>query len=705
MGQPRKYGVIKDMDSAARFINDLNTAGDSSIGIASEYLDAESEAAAWAELSASGQVNETVTDEAMKFLFQSITVGASSDTVQTAQALRITNNDPNHVLLYVQPYDTSIGVPVTRIYVKQVHEIGGLSITQLGNINSNGWAPAVAYEITSTKGGDILCKLAWCTEDCPTEERALKKIFACLPIHCYLAKIEGSGGSQTCTIAHAGVNHSAAIFGAKAPCGGFVLHKMTKPDKSNGRYGLTIFSIDGTPLYSWCGNGGAPTVVQNGRPVYVNMGNTNGGVGRHIVEASGFEDPPIKVGVLGPMFCTSVGDVAEHAKWMQQGPHDYSYFDNTGHISMSKGRNAETVYLADHGIFLYDGTVDEYATDNKSLPSNKPQNAAVIVKPIVPVPVPYQEEFSGYYDPVGLSTSGWASAAEGDNDIVFFGGVEVKKDLILGEQYARFVISSDAFSYGLADARIDIPDKSEQTGYAETTLIMVGRTQATCGSNGWYLAASCGLFSIDHVAFTEGAAYSMLFAAGPSTNGQAVNKGSGLQIVGSTYSKNYEASSGTGSVPPINDGTMRYISVLRMKWNTPDEANICGCVIYDTVNSSGTASVVLDPYRHGSIAQLANTGRHWNAILSLGAMVDHTGSGNAAYKNMRAERQIGGTYGLVHAEGYGYNNTYLDMTNDIYWVGYKGNASRDNLMSQLTYLKNRFFVTTKDLPLPTIPNL
>lgn len=704
MGQPRKYGVIKDMTTAARFINDLNTAGDSSVGIASEYLDEESEAAAWAELIASGQVNETVTDEAMKFLFQSITVGAGSDAVQSSQALRITNNDPNHVLLYVQPYDTSLSIPVTRIYVKQEHEIGGVSVTQLGNINSNGWAPAVAYEITSTKEGDILCKLAWCSVDCPTEERSLKKIFACLSIHCYVAKLEGTGTSRTCTLAHGGVNHSAAIFGAKAPCGGFLLHKMSNPDKANGRYGLTIFSIDGTPLYSWCGNGGAPTVMQDGMPVYVNMGGAYGGIGRHIVEASSFEDPPIKVGVLGPIFCTSVGDVAAKARWMQQGPHDYSYFDNTGHISMSKGRNAEAVYLADHGVFLYDGTVDEYTTDNKSLPSNKPQNAAVIVKPIVPDPVPYPEEFGGYYDPIGLSSSGWASAGENDDDILFFGGVEVRKDDINGENYARFVISADSFSYGLADAVVDIPSRDDQSGeYMETALIIVGRTSASTGSNGFELAASGGLFSTEHTAFTSGAGYSMMYNAGPTINNQLFAYGSGLQT-GNDYQRRYEASNGIGDVPPINDGTMRYISVLRMKWMPSSEPQITGCIFYDTLSNNENVSVVIDPYRHSRLAQLPTGTRHWNCMLALGCMVDHTGSGNAVYKNMRTQFQFG-SYELVHAEGYGYSDRHLDMTNDIYWVGYKNKSSNSSLMSQLTYLKNRFFVTTRDVNLPTIPNL
>lgn len=701
MGQPRKYGVIKDMDTAALFINALNTSGDSSIGIASEYLDKEAEAKAWAELAVNGEVNETVSDEAMKYLFQSMTVGTAADVIQTSQALRITNNDPNHVLLYVQPYDTSLGVPVTRIYIKQQHIVGGDSITQLGSINSNGWAPAVAYEITQTKEGDILCKFAWCSTECPTDEKSLKKIFSCLSIHCYLAKIEGTGANEKCVIAHAGVNHSAAVFGAKAPCGGFVLHKMANPNKSNGRYGLTVFSVDGTPLYSWCGNGGSPAVVADGRPMYVNWGSRNGGVGRHIVEASGFEDPPIKLGVLGPIFCTSVGDVAVRAKWMQQGPHDYSYFDKSGHISMSKGRNAESVYFADHGIFLYDGTVDDYTTDNKTLPSNKPQNAVVTVKPMPTDPIPYEAEFPGYYDPIGLSASGWASAGD-DNDINFFGGVQVLSDSANGENFARFVTSADAFSYGLAEVAIDIPSQTEQTDSLETTLIVVGKTNITASSSNWHYAASHGIFSTDHVAFTYQRAYSMLCNLGPQVQGQqySYNHGDSWSTTGSTQQR-YEYTRGRVN-GMINDGTVRYISILRMLWTKYGEPRIVGCIIYDVPNSSGTASAIADP--NSRLGQLIVEARHWNAMLALGCMVDHTSSGNAAYKNMRTNWGASG-YELVHGEAYGYGGFYLNQVNDIYWVGYKDKATNANLMSQLTYLKNRFFVTTKNLPVPTIPNL
>lgn len=485
-GQPRYYGVIKDSDTAIKFINAINDCmSDDGKGVLSSYISEHAATVAMNVLYQRGTINEVLTSDAQSMVFTDLTLNAagSSSTPEGANDCCITI--AKNLFLVVRPYNSSLGTPVTRLFIKHTYkpETGDpiTTVMDLGQLNSDNRACACAYEVTKTKSYDILVKLAWCGPDTATSRKGLEKIFACLNVNCYQGTIE----SSVCYLIPTRTQHSEVVFGYKAPYGGFVLHKMNDKDKAGSVYGITIFNTDGTPLYTWAGNAMPFTIVKNGQACYVNMSGNRSGLGKHIVEATE-EYAPIQMAVMAPIFCPSVNDSAALAKWIQQSPHDYSYFDRSGHVSMNKGKEAETAWFVDHGICLWDGYASDYDTNGETIPDSNPLNLAAIYRPDIPNKIPYADDFTVYLDgQAGLSTTEWMSAND-DSDMIFSGGVSVGTDAVTGKNYVRLPNSTAAYGYGKLDFAVDLDHdangndiKNGGSTVNRTVLLVCGRLNIT----------------------------------------------------------------------------------------------------------------------------------------------------------------------------------------------------------------------------------
>lgn len=302
------------------------------------------------------------------------------------------------------------------------------TVFHLGSNNSNGNAPAVAYEITTTQSKDTLVKLAWCPADAPSSEKELKNHFTQWDICCYGTKIEGIAGARTLAVTNS-KSHTADDFGAGGPIGGFIIHKM-----KNGtyKYGISVFNTDRSPLYTWS---------DNARPwdEFDSTGETprnvnHGGIGRLISKKTISEDSEetiLKMAVLAPIFCPAANDQADTAKWMPQGLYDYSYFDKTGHIYLKKSddmADSTPVFFADHGVYLLDGGLGGYQLTDRSLPESYAINTSVIERPVIPVEMPGSEGMWAYFDcKAGLSESGWLNYRD-TNDMLFTNGPVINSD-------------------------------------------------------------------------------------------------------------------------------------------------------------------------------------------------------------------------------------------------------------------------------------
>lgn len=297
-------------------------------------------------------------------------------------------------------------------------------------INSNNAAKYIAYEITSTYSGDALIKIA--TTDgngFPAEEDSLQRFlqvrFTQMNIKAYKAWAE----SDTAYIAHVdGDARHKAFNSVSGVYGGFVIHQMKKESSATTiydegsdsvtAYGLTIFWTDGTPLYTWSDSSEPwDTVTEAG------WGGVNRQIGRtvhgnRVDPEDSDSDPIIKMGALGPIFCPSMNDVAKYAKWMVQGPHDYSYFDNSGHLYLkglgetsALGNSNDNVFFMDYGIALWDGPLSNFTLSNKSIPDIYPDNEGLYIRPYIENLIPYGGvHMQAYFDgKKGLNPTVWQS--------------------------------------------------------------------------------------------------------------------------------------------------------------------------------------------------------------------------------------------------------------------------------------------------------
>lgn len=311
------------------------------------------------------------------------------------------------------------------------------TVFHLGSNNSNGYAPAVAYEITTTQSKDTLVKLAWCPADTPSSEKELKSHFTQWDICCYSTIIEGIAGARTLAVTN-GKSHTADDFDAGGPIGGFVIHKM-----KNGsyKYGISVFNTDGSPLYTWSDNARPWDEFDSTGEIPRNV--NQGGIGRLISKKTVSEDSEetiLKMAVLAPIFCPAANDQADTAKWMPQGLYDYSYFDKTGHIYLKKSddmADSTPVFFADHGVYLLDGGLGGYQLTDRSLPESYAINTSVIERPKSPSWLTGYFRFVAVFDCLdGLSTSGWLNTIEGGSgyDMNYIG-----TPIINNDSSARFI--------------------------------------------------------------------------------------------------------------------------------------------------------------------------------------------------------------------------------------------------------------------------
>lgn len=331
------------------------------------------------------------------------------------------------------------------------------SDTLLRQTNDNNFAPYLAYEITRTESGDVLVKIAGSA----IETEPVASDFVGLSIKSYGPTRGGVITTMT--------THTANYFGAAATYGGFVLHAMKNGDAT---VGLTLFRPEGNPLFTFID--GAPNIQErvtgdNGNDVFPN---TNSAINRVVEERLRQEakdgektdtrnsNSIIKMGVLAPIFSPGSGTaIAKYAKWMIQGPHDYSYFDRTGHIYI-----AGNYYFVDYGICLHDGSNGKKYTNAQGfLPGTIVHSMPNYIRPEPDIWIPYRNGLDLYFDSkAGLTEDSWKNCM-GEKDMIFSGSPSINAD-----GSVRFAISSTP-SYGyIPDAPVlsDFDSKGFVTYFA-----------------------------------------------------------------------------------------------------------------------------------------------------------------------------------------------------------------------------------------------
>lgn len=695
MSQPRKYGVIKDKASAVAFINDLNqSVPDGAIGLLSEYLVASSLTTVMAALVSGGIVNEIVSGDAVDVLLGDLTITAgnavTSDISKDSDCvIRLADR----VYFVVKPYDAQAGIPVTQVFIKHVYEREGISyaeVAHLGHPNSNGVACALAYEITQTSGGDGDCmvKLAWCVPETEGSEKALGKIFSAMTINCYLAKIE----ENKCVIRTAGVSHNNYVFGAGGPCGGFVLHAMNDGSKSGSKFGLTIFNTDGSPLYTWCANSEPFSDVSNGSACNVNMY----GLGRHFEEATE-NSQPIKVAVMAPIFCPSVNDTAKTAKWLQQSPHDYSYFDRSGHICMTKHKENDMVWLVDHGLCLYDGNADQYTTKGETVPDSNPSNLALVTRPIFPDTIPYADDFTGYFDAEGGVENGvWMSANSFDDMVL--NGAELMVDPGNGKQFVRMYRDSSSWGYGYLPFAVDLNHTKEGLDIFDNTpefndwiwteVLIAGKMKLEMANSSEYGPDLFGLYRNVNITTAEIGTQEQSPYFSTYTNGSASTISNGYWYLGGQSAWNTRYDRGAATVPASSPYTftsseVRFVSrmLLTRKSLRDAEGNV---QFYISFEDGRTNSRTQNASLH------VGTRISFNANLGLACTYfTEAWKGRKTYVSGSSSHNGGwGASDKVTLDLY-----FVGIGNGIHGNGVSGSTTIDRGNQQIAALKQRYFTS------------
>lgn len=505
MGMKRYYGVIRESSDAGsgamQFINDLNmavrnqdgTAFNGYLGTLSGYTTEASDAEK-AEIEYrrnKGDINESLNPESQKIVLAELTKTAS-ESKDTDAVITIVDKC---LFLIVRPYNVSEGTPVARIIIKHISgEFGTTNIHttefDLGNPNSNGWAPSIAYEITSTYSGDTLVKLAWCDAYSVSGTRdELEGVMAAQSIGCYRALIVDGDtpGTRKIELRHSGASHDEYVYNAKGPIGGFLVHQLSG---SSNRYGqapwaITVFADDMTPIYTWSAES---------RP-YDEYGKNTGkknvnlpSLGRKIAPPDENGDTPVKMTVLAPIMTPAVDEPAKWAKWMQQGIHDYSYFDDSGHIHLLGGNNTaqtDSAWFVDHGICLYDGAVSKFVKSGRATPNWTGSDLVNVRRPVLDNKISYADDFTIYLDSeAGLSDSKWMSVND-DSDMTFTGGPDIGVDSLTGRKFVRFTNSDLVYSRGDVPFRMDLDHDKNGVDYSSggkelrTVMLVAGRLNIT----------------------------------------------------------------------------------------------------------------------------------------------------------------------------------------------------------------------------------
>lgn len=318
----------------------------------------------------------------------------------------------------------------------------------LYQLNHNLASDCIAYEITKTYSGDALVKIATCPDSVPDYENYLQPIFTQLRIQNYEAWIDNAGYDAARVVINQG--HAVEyqnVFGIRGEFGGFLVHQMkTKVTDSSiygemepgsSTFGLTLFWHDGTPMYTWSDSSEPWDSLNEAKTAWTAINNPIGRTlnGTLRDPTNPKSAPVIKMGALAPIMCPSMKDTARYAKWLFQSPHDYSYFDKSGHLYL-KGANSnsdaeysnDNVFFMDYGVALWDGPLSNFSLSDKSIPDINPENQGLYTRPVVDDPMPYSTGMWAYFDCLaGLDGNGWMNC-NGENDFIFTNGPVINAD-------------------------------------------------------------------------------------------------------------------------------------------------------------------------------------------------------------------------------------------------------------------------------------
>lgn len=688
----RKYGVIKDKETAIKFFNVLayytatkdsagNIIGYGAAEYLSDYLDEAIRTDA-ANRMRETHTNEIVADDAgQQVVLRELTKAMSGEYIASDVCMRLCDN----IFLMVRPKGEN--VPVTRMFIRHITTgATGDPVTttfELGQQNSNNAAPAIAYEVTIAGAKDelkqfgmnLLVKLAWCTENTMGSPENLKAAMSAMSINCYKVVSDNNGAD----IVNSGtVKHSELVFGASSLCGGFLLHAMADSSTAGSNYGITVFSTDATPIYTWCKMSKSYTVVTDGVPTYVNRHN------RRVWEG---KDAPFKMAVFAPIACPAFTGKAEKAWWVQQAPHDYSYFDNSGHVVMTKSpENSGSAFYMDHGVALYDGRADQFLSSGMWMPGYSPSNEVVIVYPDIPDKIPYATDFSGYFDAEdGVRSGAWLSA----NDpltMTLVGSPTLMTDGDNGKKCVRFLLNNGVHSYGQMPFTVNCDKnaagETEYTNNLQTVLLVAGKItfSGTWQVNNNLMFETCvaGLFAdMENVRHSTGGPFSP-FVGTWSDGDSEPNAGTIDYFTGTTNAQAQWAYT-TAAWP----SGLRYVTAIQIMRNGGAEGKI-ECVTYlengatlQRNSTSGGARAGISP----------SASYNQDGYLALNAISLHGGN---CVKAVRI-RDYG--YAPFYINSYWNNDCNVDVTNDIYFAAVGNHIDKSHLSAQINALKAKYFVS------------
>lgn len=686
----RKYGVIKDKETAIKFLNVLayytatkdsagNIIGYGAAEYLSDYLDEAIRTDA-ANRMRETHTNEIVADDAgQQVVLRELTKAMSGEYIASDVCMRLCEN----IFLMVRPKGEN--VPVTRMFIRHITTgATGDPVTttfELGQQNSNNAAPAIAYEVTIAGATDklkqfgmnLLVKLAWCTENTMGSPENLKAAMSAVSINCYKVVSDNNGAD----IVNSGtVKHSELVFGASSLCGGFLLHAMADPSTAGSNYGITVFNTDATPIYTWCKMSKSYTVVTDGVPTYVN---------RHNSRVFEGKDPPFKMAVFAPIACPAFTGKAENAWWVQQAPHDYSYFDNSGHVVMTKSPdNSNSVFYMDHGVALYDGALSQFLSSGMWIPGYSPSNEVVIVYPDIPDKIPYATDFSGYFDAEdGVKSGAWLSAND-PLSMTLVGSPTLMTDEDNGKKCVRFLLNNGVHSYGQMPFKVDCDKNAAgETEYAnnlQTVLLVAGRLEYSgswkVNNNLMFETAVAGLFAeMENVRHSDlGGPFSPF--AGPWHDGS--NPGATYDcFTGTTNS-----SAAWGWFSDYWPTGMRYVLAITIPRNGGAESAVTFAVYLEngTTITSGSGS-------EGKGRLSPNNSYNQNGYLALNAI---SLQGGNCVKAVRL-RDYG--YAPFAINSYWNNDCNVDVANDIYFAAVGNHIDKSHLSAQINALKAKYFVS------------
>ena len=437
------YGVIKDHESATKFVSDLVSC--LGLGGITSTVEGAQMKLRDAQIKAAGS------EEALKYLgvndLGSVTQAAAAiirsdelrvpfnalENEQTATTpTQVIKIGDNLALIITERYvdENQTVTQRANVIIRKYRSSGGIRIQvdcPLIPDNSNWVADCLAYCICYPEAGegvyDVLLKVATCTETPGTIERA----FAGLHIGCYKPH-ENTLISE--------VGHTPTYFGAGGAVGGCLFAEMSE----SKQYGIVMFDKYHAPLFIWSSTGKFPTETEDGQTVWY-TNNTEQSLSRLLgrvadynsmglptPEFPEYNQAAIQMTALAPIFCPATGsDTAKNSKWMYMGIHDYSDFDASGHISIgAEPGSMKQVFYCDYGVCIQD--VGNYISSGLAIPTVENASLQMYRRPNPPM-MPHSANMIDYFDSKdGLSATGWMNVKDEDNDMIFVGSPTIMND-------------------------------------------------------------------------------------------------------------------------------------------------------------------------------------------------------------------------------------------------------------------------------------